>query len=151
MNKTFHLLPKFTVLFILLIVCKTNFAQYKISQIIDENKIQIPYPYKYDGFLMNEFTFDIMNKDVKNEFTAFKKQKYKLLFCSSGFDEPVIISIYDKSAPTVKVAENTINADTKTWSLDIEKAGTYSIVYEVFSSDTGVEHKECIVMLISFQ
>ena len=105
MSKAFYFPLKYAVLFFLLISFKSNFAQYKISQIIDQNKIKIPPPYKYDGFLMNEFKFDQINKDLHNEFVAFKNQKYKLLFCSSGFEETVTITIYDKKNPSVKVAE----------------------------------------------
>lgn len=150
MNRTSYLPFKFAILFLFLFIVKNNFAQYKISQIIEDNKIQIPVPYKYDGFLMNEFTFDLINKDIHNEFVAFKKQKYKLLFCSSDFEETITISIYDKEAPTIKVAEKIIDANNKTWTFEPQKAATYTIVYEVSPSNTDVEHKACIVMLIGF-
>jgi hypothetical protein len=150
MKKNYFHPLKSIFLFALILLFKNNFAQYKISQIVDDNKLQIPAPYKYDGFLMNEFTFDLVNKDIHNEFVAFKKQKYKLLFCGSGFEEAVTISIYDKEAPTVKVAEKVIDATNKTWTFEPEKAATYSIVYEVSPSNTDVEHKACMVMLIGF-
>lgn len=127
------------------------FSQYKISQIIDDNKVNIPKPYKYDGFLMNEFTIDLINKDIKLDFVAFKGQKYKLIFCSSTFEEPVIISVYDKANLNVKVAEQTIDSKSPTYTLDLEKPGTYSIVYEIPPSNTEVEHKACMVMLIGFK
>jgi hypothetical protein len=141
-----------SLLFLLtfLSINRSAFAQYKISQIIEDNKIRIPAPYKYDGFLMNEFTFELISKDVKLEFIAFKNQKYKLLFCASSFEEQVIIHIYDKSAPAVQIAEKTISANDITWTFDPPKASTYSIVYEIPPSNTEVDHKACMVMLIGF-
>ncbi len=126
-------------------------AQYKISQIIEENKIKIPKPYKYDGFLMNEFSFDLINKEIPLEFVAFKNQKYKLIFCSSSFEEQVIIHVYDKSAPAVQVAEKTIDTTNPIWIFEPLKPGTYKIVYEIPPSNTEVEHKACMVMLIGFK
>ncbi|CAN5501605.1 hypothetical protein BH10BAC1_BH10BAC1_07970 [soil metagenome] len=146
MNK--KLIPFFSLLFF----CFSNslFSQYKISQIVDVNKIKIPPPYKYDGFLMNEFSFELINKEIPIEFIAFKNQKYKLIFCSSNFEEPVMISIYDKANPKVKVAEQIIDAATGSWTFEPTKPGTYSIVYEIPSSNTDIEHKACLVMLIGF-
>ena len=72
-----------------------SFSQYKISQIIEENKVSIKKPYKYDGFKMNEFTFEQINKNIPIEFVAFENQKYKLIFCTSDYEEQVIVSIYD--------------------------------------------------------
>ena len=112
--------------------------------------MHISEPYAYDGFLMNEFTFDLINKDIHNEFVAFKKQKYNLVFCTSGFGEEVKINIYDKNNPSVKVAEKVMTGDDKSWTWATDKPATYSIVYEVPPSDSDVEHKACIVMLISF-
>ncbi len=132
-------------------ICNSIFSQYKIAQIIDENKVNIQKPYKYDGFLMNEFTFDLINKNIPIEFVAFKNQKYKLIFCSSSFEESVMISIYDKENPKVKVAEKTIDSNNTTWTYEPVKSATYSIVYEIPPSNTDVEHKACMVMLIGFK
>lgn len=144
-------LLKLILLLLLSGISKSVFPQYKISRIIDDNKIQIPPPYKYDGFLMNEFTFDLINKNVPLEFVAFKKQKYMLIFCSSGFEESVMISIYDNAAPSVKVAEKIIDANNTAWTFEPPKPATYSIIYEIPPSNTDVEHKACMVMLIGFK
>lgn len=143
---------KSLLLFLVLFFCFSNsiFSQYKISQIIEDNKVNIPKPYKYDGFLMKEFNIELINKNIPLEFVAFKGQKYKLLFCASTFEEPITISIYDKANPNVKVAEQTIDPKTTTWTFDIIKPATYSIVYEIPPSNTDVEHKACMVMLIGF-
>jgi hypothetical protein len=127
------------------------FSQYKISDIVAENKVKIEKPYKYDGFLMNEFTIGLINQNITLEFVAFKGQKYKLIFCSSSFEEEVMVSIYDKSAPNVKVAEKVISDKNRDWTFEPAKAGSYSIVYEVPPSNTDVEHKACMVMLIGFR
>ncbi len=138
--------------FLLFLFLSTScFSQYKISQIVEENKLKIEKPYKYDGFLMNEFSFELINKNIPIEFVAFKDQKYKLLFCASIFEEQVLVSIYDKENPKVKVAEKTIDGATNSWTFEPAKPGTYSIVYEIPPSNTEVEHKACMVMLISFK
>ena len=144
-------LLKFAILFLLSGFSNTAFSQYKISQIIDENKVQIPKPYKYDGFLMNEFSFDQINKNIPIEFVAFKKQKYKLIFCASKFEETVKISIYDKENPKVKVAEKIMDFTNTTWTFEPPKASTYTIVYEIPPSNTEVDHKACMVMMIGFK
>ena len=132
------------------IVSLVSFSQYKISDIIDENKVKIEKPYKYDGFLMKEFNIGLVNLSLPLEFTAFKGQKYKLIFCSSSFEEEVLVTIYDRSAPKIKLAEKTISQNERTWLYEPPKEGTYSIVYEVPPSNTDVEHKACMVMLIGF-
>lgn len=139
-------------LFLLLVgLSSPIFSQYKISKIIEDNKVQIPKPYKYDGFLMNEFSFDQINKNIPIEFVAFKKQKYKLIFCSSTFEESVKICIYDKSNPKVKVAEKIIDSANTTWTYEPVTDATYTIVYEIPPSNTEVDHKACMVMLIGFK
>lgn len=139
-------------LFILLLGCSSPaFSQYKISKIIEDNKVQIPKPYKYDGFLMNEFSFDQINKNIPIEFVAFKKQKYKLIFCSSTFEESVKICIYDKANPNVKVAEKIIDSTNTTWTYEPVTDATYTIIYEIPPSNTEVDHKACMVMLIGFK
>jgi hypothetical protein len=151
MNRSPLFLAKLSFLLLLIVCSKDSFSQYKISDIIDANKISIKPPYKYDGFLMNEFTFSLINKTIPLEFVAFKKQEYKLIFCSSGFEESMTISIYDKNVPAVKIAEKIINGTSKEWTFEPQQSGTYSIVYEIPPSDTDVEHKGCMVMLIGFK
>ena len=138
---------------LLLFLCLSHFSfsQYKISQIIEENKISIKKPYKYDGFLMNEFSFEQINKNIPIEFIAFENQKYKLIFCTSVFEEQVIVNIYDKANPNVKLAEKIMDANNKTWTYEPLAFGTYSIVYEIPPSNTEADHKACIVMLIGFK
>ena len=134
-----------------LVLGNQSFSQYKISQIIEENKVSIKKPYKYDGFKMNEFTFEQINKNIPIEFVAFQNQKYKLIFCTSDYEEQVIISIYDQANPKVKVAEKTMDANNKTWTYELVVSATYSIVYEIPPSNTEADHKACMVMLIGFK
>ncbi|MCX6296616.1 MAG: hypothetical protein NTX97_11225 [Bacteroidetes bacterium] len=148
-QKTFSSLP-FALLLILSCFSNSIFSQYKISQIIEENKGRITSPFKYDGFTMTEFSFDLLNKEKSVEFLAFKGQKYKLFFCSSSFEESVKISVYDKTVPKVKIAEKIIDSTDPNWTYEPVKAGTYSIVYEIPPSNTDIEHKACLLMLIGF-
>ena len=63
---------------------KSN-AQCKAKQIAGACKDNMRKPYKYDSYALNEFTFDDKEKQVEVQFTAFQGQKYKIVFCSSGF------------------------------------------------------------------
>jgi hypothetical protein len=144
-------IQKTALTFLLTAISFACFSQYKISEIVAENKVKIAKPYKYDGFLMNEFSFDLVNKDLTLEFVAFKGQKYELIFCSSSFEEEVLVSIYDKSAPNVKVAEKLISDKNRDWTFEPAKEGAYKIVYEIPPSNTDVEHNACMVMLIGFR
>jgi hypothetical protein len=127
------------------------FSQYKISDIIEENKVQIVKPYKYDGFKMNEFTIGLINVTIPIEFVAFEGQKYKLIFCSSSFEEQVIVSIYNKASPKTKLAEKMIDQNNRSWIFEPSGPGAYMVEYEVPPSNTDVEHKACMVMLIGFK
>ena len=149
MNNTNSSVLRF-VFFLLVVIGKTGYTQCRVSELVDNNKINIPSEYKYDGFLMNEFTFDLVNKNIHTEFVAFKNQKYQLFFYSSVFEEIVTISIYDKKDPAVKIAEKIIDSNTTSWIYELTKSATYSIFYEVSPSNTDVEHPGCIVMLIAF-
>jgi hypothetical protein len=141
-----------SILFLFIYSCfhQQAIAQYKIADIINSNKSKIISPYQYDGFKMNEFQFDLLHKNIRNEFIAFKNQKYQLLFCASAFDETVTIRIYNKKDSTAVVAEKKMNATTTNWMFEPPTADTYTIVYEIAPSDTEITHGGCIVMLIGF-
>ena len=99
---------------------------------------------------MKEFNIDLLNQNIPLEFVAFQNQKYKLIFCSSKFEESVLISIYNKATPDIK-EEKAINATSSSWTFEPKDPGTYSIIYEIPPSNTDVAHKACILMLIGFK
>ena len=43
--------------------------------------------FTYDAFVLNELVFDDKPKIVEVQFTAFAGEKYKFVFCSSGFQK----------------------------------------------------------------
>ena len=143
-----------TVLFIVCLNTKSSIAQCKIAQIVQSNKLAITPPYKYDGFSIKEIVFDSINKTVKTEFIAFKNQKYKLLFCTSDFEDFVTINIYDKNAKKKdegkKIAKTIIGNQQKNWTFEPPKSTTYIVEYLVLPRNDGTNHKGCIVMMISF-
>ncbi len=81
---------KFVLL--LLLVCSSNliFSQYKISQIIEESKVKIPYPYKYDGFSMTEFSFDLLNKKSLLNFLLSKDRNINYFFALQPLKSPLL-------------------------------------------------------------
>ena len=90
----------FTLLIMVSALMCTNhniLGQCKAKQIVKKSKPNVPKPYKYDSYVVTEFTFDDKEKKQEVMFTAFNGMKYRLIFCSSGFEEPVKMNIYDKS------------------------------------------------------
>lgn len=112
-------------------------------------------PYKYDSYVVNNFTFDSKPKTVEVQFSAFQGQKYKIIFCSSGFEEPLAVNIYDKSSRVKnnrhKVYDNSQGVDNNFWSFQPTKSGNYYIEYSVpVSSTPGLAKQGCVIMLISY-
>jgi hypothetical protein len=148
------MIKRISFVILLQFISQIGFGQCDVAKIVGSNKTIISSPYQYDGFLIQEIPFVISPKNPKeihSEFIAFKKQIYKIIFCTAGFDEDVVISIYNKKRPTVKVAEQTVNMKLTRWIFEPLKPGVYDIVYTPAASDTDLEHKGCIIMLISFK
>ena len=117
-------------------------------------KANIKKPLKYDSYALNEFTFDDKTKEVEVQFTAFAGQKYKIIFCSSGFDELLTMNIYDKSNKIKnnrhKIFDNDQGIDSDFWSFEPPKTGNYFIEYAVPPSKDGKVRKGCVVMLVGY-
>jgi hypothetical protein len=130
-------------------------AQCKAKQIMKSSKANISKPYKFDSYVVNEFVFDAKAKTQEVAFTAFRGMKYKIVFISSGFEEPVEVNIWDKSNKIKKnrnkVYDNANGIDNNFWSWETSKQGNYFIEYTIpVSSKPGVVTNGCIIMLISF-
>ena len=134
--------------------CFVGVAQCDVAKIVGANKVVIDPPYRYDGFSIKEIPFvgpSSAPKEIHSEFIAFDKQTYKIVFCAAGFAEDVTISIYNKKKPTEKVAEQIVNASNMRWVFEPLKPGIYDIVYKPASSNTDMEFKGCIIMLMGFK
>jgi len=127
-------------------------AQCKAKQVVKECKPSVA-PYIYDSYAMNELVFDPAKTTVVEvEFTAFAGQKYKLVFCTAGLDQPIKLNIYDKNQRFKKRnkiydSENGIEGK---WSFEPSKSGTYYIDYEIPASSTKMKKTGCVVMLIGY-
>ncbi len=145
----------FSLILLLQFIGAIGFAQCDVAQIVATNKtVIVSSPYQYDGFLIHDVSFvenDKNNKQTHAEFIAFKKQLYKLVFCTSGFEEDVKITIYKKNKPKEILAEQVMNASVKQWLFEPLKPGVYDIVYTPTSSNFHTQQKGCIVMLIGFK
>ncbi|MBN8697109.1 MAG: hypothetical protein J0L87_11330 [Bacteroidetes bacterium] len=145
------------ILMVSTFVCANHFSfaqNCKAKDIVKKSKDNIAKPYKYDSYAISEFTFTDKPQKVEVQFTAFQGQKYKLVFCSSGFEEAVTLNIYDKSNRVKKgrkkIYDNNQGIDNNFWSFEPPKSGNYFIEYELPASTTGKEKKGCVVMLIGF-
>jgi len=145
-----------TVLFGAFICIDNNsFAQdCKAKQISKSCKANIEKPYKYDSYAISEFVFDAKPKKVEVQFTAFQGQKYKIIFCSSGFDEGLSMNIWDKSNRVKKgrkkIYDNSMGIDNNFWSFVPPKSGNYFIEYDVAPTKDGSTKKGCVIMLIGY-
>ena len=126
----------------------------KAKQIAAGCKANIKKPFRYDSYALNEFTFDDKTKEVEVQFTAFAGQKYKIIFCSSGFDEQLTMNIFDKSNKIKnnrhKIFDNNQGIDSDFWSFEPPKTGNYFIEYSVPASKDGKVKKGCVVMLVGY-
>ena len=133
----------------------SSFAQCKAKQIMKACKPNIKPPFKYDSYVISNFKFGDKEKKVEVQFSAFQGMKYKIVFCTSGFEEPLRLDIYDKSNRVKnnrhKVYDNEQGIDNNFWSFEPTKSGNYFIEYSVpVSSTPGVEKEGCVIMLISY-
>ncbi len=128
-------------------------AQCHAKQIMKGCKPNIQPPYKYDSYVRSEITFGDKKQLVEVVFTAFAGQKYRLFFCSSGFDEQVKLNIYDKplrlKAGRNKIYDNSQGIDSDFWTFEPTKPGKYYINYEIAPSVDGKLKDACVVLLVS--
>ncbi len=133
---------------------KPTSSNCKAKQIASGCKANIKKPFRYDSYALNEFTFDDKTKEVEVQFTAFAGQKYKIVFCSSGFDEQLTMNIFDKSNKIKnnrhKIFDNNQGIDSDFWSFEPPKTGNYYIEYSVPASKDGKVKKGCVVMLVGY-
>lgn len=134
---------------------KSNWAQScNAMQIMKACKPNVKAPYKYDSYVISELKFDKKPKIVEVVFTAFEGQKYKLIFCTNGFEEPVKLDIYNKNKSVKKdrkkLYDNSQGIDNNFWTFEPPKSGNYFIDYEVPASADGTPKTGCIVLLISY-
>lgn len=130
-----------------------SFSQCKARPIVKEYKEKIK-PYDYDGYATSDIEIDDKAKNVEVEFTAFAGQKYRIVFCPTGFEEKVKLNVYDKNKRNKKrqkVYDNEKSINDSFWIFEPQKNGTFYIEYEVPPSSDGVAKKGCIIMLIGYQ
>lgn len=129
-------------------------AQCKAKELVKKCKPDLK-PYNYDGYTENQFTFSDKPQVVDVEFTAFAGQHYRLVFCSSGFQEEVKVNIYDKNKRNPnrqKVYDNKQGIDNLFWMFEPPKTGTYFIEYEIPAVPASSKGKiGCLVLLIGFK
>jgi hypothetical protein len=155
MNKKTVLFRCLLVISIFIYAGQTSFSQCKAKQIMKACKPNIKAPFKYDSYAISDFTFGDKEKKVEVQFTAFQGVKYKIVFCTSGFEEPLQLNIWDKSNKIKKnrnkIYDNSQGIDNNFWSFEPAKSGNYFIEYTVpVSATPGMVKQGCVIMLISF-
>lgn len=144
----------FSILLPLFFAAFSASAQCKIAEIVKNNKPKITRPYLFDGFTTTYLQFNNQAKKVQSEFIALKGQKYKLHFCSSGFEEKVTVTIKLKANPKkeelIVVSTTTIGGSNPNFTIDLEKHGTYFIEYDLPVTSLEIDHKECVMLLNSY-
>lgn len=143
----------------LLIVTATSFtrvvfAQCKERQIAKSCKPLLK-PYLFDDYAISDLEFKLKPHKELVEFTVFGGQKYKLLFCTSGFTENVVINIYDKKNTASKPVNPVFSSgekpsDKSSYEFTPKKTTTYYIEYDVPAAK-GMVNQGCMVMFIGYQ
>ncbi len=145
---------KIILLFSILLSAKAQAQDCKVKEISKGCKPNIAKPYKYDSYAVSEFVFDKKSKQVEVQFTAFQGMKYKIAFCTSGFEEPLQVDIYDKNKNIKnnrhKLYDNSQGIDNNFWLFIPPKSGNYFIDYTIPPSLDGLTKKGCVIMLIGF-
>ncbi len=149
-----HKIISVVLIGILVFCANQGFAQCNAKQIMKACKPNVKAPYKYDSYVISELKFDKKPKIVEVVFTAFEGQKYKLIFCTNGFEEQVKLDIYNKNKNVKngrkKLYDNSQGIDNNFWTFEPPKSGNYFIDYEVPASADGTVKTGCIVLLISY-
>lgn len=124
-------------------------AQCKAKQIVKSCRGDLN-PYFYDGYALSDITFTGKEQKIEVEFTAFGRQKYRMAFCHSGFEETVPLKIYDKSSRSR--SRNVIfqreSVQKAVWNITPSKTTTYYIEYSIPAS--SATKKGCVIMLIGY-
>ncbi len=135
------------------ILCNNYYvsAQCTARSIIKDCRSNIKPPYKYSGCWMSEFVFDTKSKIVEGHFTAFEGEKYQIIFCSSPFEESVIINVYDNSIRNkkgrTKLFDGTRSMNKGFWQFEPPVSGDYFIEYRIPPSKTGKSKTGCVMFL----
>lgn len=135
------------LLFILFVFVSTALpAQCRIADMISATKTAFDKPYENDGFSYFKMEFSEKEQTINKEFLALKGKKYQLLFSISGFEETVLIQMYDSEGNLL--GGTSVGNEKTVGNLFIAKVGVYKIVYRIPPSETGIPHEGCIAMLI---
>ena len=152
MKKNYLLLSLTIIICSILCINYGAFAQCKMQAIIQDGQTHVKSPYKYNGYWMSKFIFDQKSKNIEGHFVAFQGEKYRIIFCSSGFEETLKISIYDKSSRTEKgrkkLYDSSESKEKNYWAFEPTKSGDYFIEYAIPPSKDGVERSACVVLII---
>lgn len=130
-----------------------SIAQCRVKNIVGGCKPNLK-PYNYDSYAITDLEFKDKPQKIEVQFTAFANQKYKLIFCSSGFEESLKVNIYDKSNRVknrTKLYDNDNGIDNLFWSFEPQKTGDYFIEYEVPVSLDSKPGKGCVILIIGIQ
>jgi hypothetical protein len=142
-----------SVLFLITVFSDLSFSQCKVKTIVNGCKPNLK-PFNYDSYAITDIEFTDKAQKIEVQFTAFANQKYKLVFCSSGFEEMVKVNIYDKSNRVKnrnKVYDNENGIDNLFWSFQPPKTGDYFIEYEVPAALDAKTKAGCIILIIGTQ
>lgn len=134
-------------------ISSSIYSQCKVKPIVKGNRPLLK-PFLYDGYATNDINIGGKTDKVEVEFTAFGRQKYRLVFCTSGFAEKCTINVYDKSSKA-KTRKKVFTSgdkgiDKTIWTVSPSKTTSFYVEYEVAPSADGALRKECVIMLIGY-
>jgi len=126
------------------------FSQKQVKQMVEANRANL-VPFDYDCYAATKIQFEDKSQVVGIEFTAFEGRKYRIVFCTAGFEEPLNLTIYDKSSSLRyrrKVYDNQQELEKTFWTFEPPKSGTYYIDYGVPASINKKGKTGYVILLI---
>ena len=143
----------FKIFCLVILLPLPGISQCKVKSIVGGCKPNLN-PYGYDSYAITDIDFGDHPQKLEVQFTAFAHQKYKLVFCTSGFEENVRMNIYDKSNRVKnrqKVYDGNDGIDNVFWSFVPPKSGDYFIEYEVPAVANGEAKSGCVILIVGVQ
>jgi hypothetical protein len=144
---------KMLLVYLLSISFNYAHAQLSVKQVAKECKGHMK-PFFYDGSVISDIIITDQAQLVEVEFTGLSETQYKLVICTSGFEEKFSINIYDRNQYAynrTKIEGLTQSEDKKVWIFEPPKPGLYYINYSIGASVNGKEKEAFIIMLIGFK
>jgi len=133
---------------IMILMTQTSFAQ------CDTKTIRKSVNFYLDEYIYESLAFksynEFENKEViKANFSLFKNEQYRLVDVSSGFEERVIINLYDSKNRLF--VSNVYMGDGKVFDFTAKYSGEYMVEYIFDKKDIKNPNNKCVAFGLGYK